>query len=187
MGQWDTAEADWPVIEAVREGDAYAFRELVDRHGPWIRGVVFAVLTDGSLLDDAMQQVWVQVWRRVGELRDPRAWRPWIARLARNVALDYGRRVSRDRRRRRRQDAAAGMPLTAEDGEQVATRAERQVAVLRAVRALPALYREPFVLRHINGWGYREIAEVLGIPIDTVETRLVRARRLLREALENRL
>ena len=59
--------------------------------------------------------------------------------------------------------------------------------VLEAIRALPALYREPFVLRHLNDWSYQEIGDVMGMPVDSVETRLVRARRFLREALKDKL
>ena len=64
---------------------------------------------------------------------------------------------------------------------------EQHGEVLNAILALPALYREPFVLRHLNGWTYREIADVMGMPVDSVETRLVRARRLLRESLKDKL
>jgi RNA polymerase sigma-70 factor (ECF subfamily) len=60
---------------------------------------------------------------------------------------------------------------------------ERHEAVLDAVASLPALYREPFVLKHLEGWSYRQIGEALGLPTDTVETRLVRARRRLRQKL----
>jgi RNA polymerase sigma-70 factor (ECF subfamily) len=63
---------------------------------------------------------------------------------------------------------------------------EQRREVLAAVQGLPALYREPFVLRHVNGWSYREIADVMGMPIDSVETRLVRARRFLRESLRDK-
>ncbi|MDO8630448.1 MAG: sigma factor-like helix-turn-helix DNA-binding protein, partial [Phycisphaerales bacterium] len=59
--------------------------------------------------------------------------------------------------------------------------------VLSAIMALPAIYREPFVLRHMNDWSYRRISDVMGLPVDTVETRLVRARRLLREVLVGRI
>jgi RNA polymerase sigma-70 factor (ECF subfamily) len=61
--------------------------------------------------------------------------------------------------------------------------AERQDRVLSAIQGLPAIYREPFVLRHLNDWSYQQIADLMGLPVDSVETRLVRARRLLREAL----
>ena len=56
-----------------------------------------------------------------------------------------------------------------------------------AIQALPALYREPFVLRHVNVWSYRQIAEMMNMPVDSVETRLVRARRFLRESLKGKV
>jgi RNA polymerase sigma-70 factor (ECF subfamily) len=64
---------------------------------------------------------------------------------------------------------------------------EQHQEVLAAVQALPALYREPFVLRHVAGWSYKEIAGVMGMPVDSVETRLVRARRFLRESLKDKV
>jgi len=64
---------------------------------------------------------------------------------------------------------------------------EERRRVLTAVEALPILYREPFVLRHLNGWSYKQIAEVMDMPVDSIETRLVRARRLLRETLSTEL
>lgn len=64
---------------------------------------------------------------------------------------------------------------------------ERYDQVLKAIEAIPALYREPFVLRHLEGASYQEIAELLDMPIDTVGTRLVRARKLLKDQLEGNL
>ena len=64
---------------------------------------------------------------------------------------------------------------------------DKHATVLAAVRALPTLYREPFVLRHLSGWTYRQSCEGMGMPVDSVETRLVRARRLLRESLKDKV
>ena len=64
---------------------------------------------------------------------------------------------------------------------------ERMCEVRAAIEALPPMYREPFTLRHLEGWNYRQIAELLDVPVDTVETRLVRARRRLREALHGKV
>jgi len=176
-------DAEVPVIEAIRAGDPYAFREFVNRHHRWVRGVIFAVLGKRDRLDDVAQQVWAGAWQRIGELREPQAWRPWLYRLARNAAIDAGREASRRRRRTQALAEEPTPPPAATIPDRAASSVEEREAVRRAIAGLPALYREPFVLRHLSGWSYQQIADVLDMPVDSVETRLVRARRLLRESL----
>jgi len=180
-------DVDVARIEAARKGDVRAFEELIRRHGRWVRGVIFAVLGDGEQLDDVAQQVWTQAWERIGELRSPERWRGWLGRLARNAALDAGRRRSRERGMFR-PIGASGPVLVDGRSPSGALLADEQHRVMHeAIRGLPAIYREPLVLRYLEGWNYRQIAEVLGLPVDTVQTRLVRARRLLREAVKDKL
>lgn len=180
MPRAEEFDAEEPVIDAIRGGDRYAFDELVRRQGRWVRGVVFGVLGRRDCVDDVTQQVWTAVWQRIGELRDPKSWRSWLYRMARNSAVDAGR----DLTRRRKQSTPLGdrdVPIGGTSS--ISYGDEQQGRVFNAVQGLPAIYREPFVLRHLNDWSYRQIADVMGLPIDSVETRLVRARRLLREAL----
>lgn len=175
------------VIEAMRRGDRHAFEGFVRRQSRWVRGVIFGVLGQRDRIDDVAQQVWLAVWSRIGELRSVESWRPWLYRMARNAAFDAGREVTRQR--------GLTQALPEEPPAKDATRtpaeeligAEQRQLVLEAIQALPALYREPFVLRHLEEWSYREIGEVLELPVDTVETRLVRARRLLREWLQGKV
>ena len=186
-------DAEQPVIDAIRGGDRYAFEELVRRHDRWVRGVIFGIVGHRDRVDDVAQQVWAAVWERIGELRDPTRWRPWLYRLARNAAIDVGRDVTRQRRRSQKlalhpgvnAEAASRINGQTPDGEIIS--AEERREVLAAIEALPRLYREPFVLRHLNGWSYREIADVMDMPVDSVETRLVRARRFLCESLKHKL
>ncbi|UCE60847.1 MAG: RNA polymerase sigma factor [Phycisphaerales bacterium] len=173
-----------PVIEAIRGGDRYAFGELLRRHGHWVRGVVFGVLGDADRVDDVAQQVWTSVWERASGLRDVRRWRPWLYRLARNAAVDAGRETTR-RRAQAHELAASAVEKSIGSPESGLVSSELHREVLGAIEALPALYREPFVLRHLKGWSYKEIAEVMDMPVDSVETRLVRARRFLRDSLKN--
>jgi RNA polymerase sigma-70 factor (ECF subfamily) len=180
-------DPEQPVIDAICGGDPYAFGELVRRHDRWVRGVVFGVLGHSDRQDDVVQQVWTTMWERIGKLRDPSRWRPWLYRIARNAALDAGREITR-----RRDRMKLGTPELLEKpaerttGSTVAEK-DQHADVLRAIQALPALYREPFVLRHLNDWTYKEIADVMGMPVDSVETRLVRARRMLRESLKDKV
>ncbi len=179
-------ERDLPVIQAARQGDAYAFEELVRRHGRWVRGVIFAVLGDSQRVDDVAQQVWTSAWEQIGKLRKPDRWRGWLCRLARNAALDAGRQKTRDRQLFQ-PIPEPGPPVAIGDSPiQTVARDEQRRLILRAIRGLPVIYREPLVLRYLEGWSYQQIADVLELPFDTVETRLVRARRLLRDAVKDK-
>ena len=187
MGRHATFDDEAPVIEAIQAGDRYAFGELVRRHEGWVRGTVFGVLGARDYVDDVVQQVWTYAWQRIGELRDANRWRPWLYRLARNAAIDAGREATRRRKHFHRLSAATTQTAFTESPGRSAAVQEKHREVLDAVQALPALYREPFVLRHLSGWSYREIADAMGMPVDSVETRLVRARRFLREALKGKV
>jgi RNA polymerase sigma-70 factor (ECF subfamily) len=172
-----------PVIEAIRGGDRYAFEELVRRQNRWVRGVVFGVLGRPDEVDDVLQQVWLSVWQRIPKLREPGRWRSWLYRLARNAAIDAGRNTTRARSRSQPLPVEAQSRLEGRPTDRDSGGDEGHAEVLDAIKALPALYREPFVLRHLHGWSYQQIGEVMGMPVDSIETRLVRARRFLRESL----
>ena len=177
-------DADVLLVEALKQGDAAAMSELMDRHERWVRGAVYAVLGNSDQVDDVVQRVWMRAWQRIDTLDDPRRWRYWVYRMARNAAIDAGRRIKRKRNLRQRLTELA----TDASGRQStpvheATVREEHGRVLGAIEKMPAIYREPFVLRHVEQWTYRQIAEVLNLPVDTVGTRLVRARRLLADAM----
>ena len=159
---------------------------LVRQHERWLRGVIYAVLGRLDLVDDVMQDVWIRACQQADRIRDPQRVRSWLYRVARNAAIDA-------RRRLRRRDALPlervkppATPVQTTPAEH-AMRTELHHRLLRAVEALPAHYREPFVLRHLEGWSYAQIGELLGLGPETVETRLVRARRLLREMLDEQV
>jgi len=176
------------VFRAIQQGDRYALGELVSRHARWVRGLIYAQLGDPTATEDVLQRVWLRVWQQAGSLRDIRTWRGWLCQLARNAAYDE----LRSRRHEREGVARVVSSVPAEASEErrpdhEMAAEERRRLVLNAIQGLAAIYREPLVLRHLENWSYQEIADLLRIPVDTVETRLVRARRLLREALRNKV
>jgi RNA polymerase sigma-70 factor (ECF subfamily) len=182
-------EAARQLVSDARGGDRPAADRLVREHDAWMRSVIYGVTGRPDLVDDIVQQAWAQVWERLGTLADPSRLRSWLYAIVRNAAIDYGVATKRRARLVRSDDDAgerAADPQAANPARVVAD-AELRTLLLRAVEALPALYREPFVLRHLEDWNYAEIGNLLGLPVETVETRLVRARRLLREALDGKL
>jgi RNA polymerase sigma factor (sigma-70 family) len=184
------AEMMGRLVTQAQQGSRAAVERLIREHEGWVRSAVYAVTGRVDLVDDIVQQVWVRVWQHLASLADPRQLRGWLYRIARNAAIDVNAAEQRQRAftgRLTTDGEDRGPTSTYEDGFGAAAVSELQETLLRAVRSLPALYREPFVLRHLEDWSYAEIGEVLGVSVDTVETRLVRARRLLREMLRGKV
>jgi RNA polymerase sigma-70 factor (ECF subfamily) len=186
-----TAAIDIDVMRTLvcdaQRGSRLAADKLVREHDGWIRGVIYGVSGRPELVDDIAQQVWAQVWERLPSLKEPERLRSWLYAVARNAAIDYGQA-----QKRRASLALDGVAEAASDERshnpaRTTAGDELHRMMLRAVEALPALYREPFVMRHLEDWSYQEIGETLGLPLETVETRLVRARRLLREMLKGKV
>lgn len=177
-------EGDQELIAAARLGERTALDELVRRHDRWVRNVVYATVTNPAIVDDIVQTVWLRVWQQLGTLLDPARWRAWLYKLAKNAAIDAGEKAAHERRFRVASDRAENEPARTCQPVKTLIGAEERERVLAAIRGLPVIYREPFVLRHLEDWSYAEIGEAMSLPVDTVETRLVRARRLLRTALK---
>jgi RNA polymerase sigma-70 factor (ECF subfamily) len=183
------AEALHHLVVRAQQGDRAAADRIVRENDGWVRSVILGVTGRADQVDDIAQQVWTQVWERLNSLREPHRLRSWLYSVARFAAIDAG--VAR----RRRQSAATALdpaadvpdPRDAQNPAAVAAHGELRSVLLEAVRSLPALYREPFVLRHLEDWSYARIGECLGLPVETVETRLARARRMLREMLKDHL
>jgi RNA polymerase sigma-70 factor, ECF subfamily len=158
------------LVAAVRRGDRTAFGRLYDLYGRMVHGVLLARAPRDDV-EDLVQEVFLKALRQLASLRDPRAFGAWIARIARNTATDHARR--RPQTVELPEDLAS--PAPADPGE-----ARR---VLRLIRALPEAYREPLVLRLVEGMSGPEIAERTGLTPGSVRVNLHRGFSLLRERL----
>lgn len=178
-------DVDQQLIEALREGETGALDEFMRRNQRWVRGVIYATVGQPDAVDDIAQKVWIHLWQRVHRLHDPRAWRSWLYRTARNAALDFGRKKTRMRNlwQRVKDRFDESDTISNENPEHTVDLEENRSRVLEAVETLPEIYRHPVIFRHLEGWTHRQIAEVLGVSPSTVEARLVRGRRMLRDKL----
>jgi len=172
------AEPSQPSNQAVLEA-------LWHEHRRWVAAVLLAHKPREAELEDLLQEVAMTLVSRVHELRDPRALRPWLRAVAINVARMDARRVNvRRATLRPLQDEHADMPDPAHERDRRAADAGVEArAALAAVQALPEELREPLLLRSVRGLSQKQIAAALDLPETTIETRLCRARRLLRERL----
>ena len=176
------------LVAEAQQGDRSAADRLIRDHDRWVRSIVYSVTGRVDLVEDVAQQVWTRVWQRLDTLREPRRMRSWLYNITRNASIDAG--IARKRGPRSLSLEAAFEPAAERKdaspvGSAIASETHRKL--LQAVQSLPALYREPFVLRHLEDWSYAQIGDVMALSVETVETRLVRARRLLREMLKGKV
>lgn len=157
------------LVEAARAGDREAFGRLYHLYGRMVHGVLLARVQRDQV-EDLVQEVFLKAMRMLGSLREPAAFGGWLAMMARNTAADA--------RRRARDTVELSDDLAARDS----TEAEAE-AVLRLIRALPEAYREPLVLRLVEGMSGPEIAERTGLTPGSVRVNLHRGYTMLRQRL----
>lgn len=160
------------------------FAELVGGHQDEVFGLALRMLGDRDAAMDVTSLVFLKVYRAFDRYDQSRPVRPWLLSIAVNECISAGRALGRERSRRAPEEAALDLPGAEGLPEQEALRSEDRARVRGAVAALPELYRVPVVLRYFSGLSLDEIATVTGRSSSTVGVQLLRARALLRQALE---
>ena len=161
------------------------FDAMMHEHESLVRGAVFGVLGAVDELDDVAQQAWLKAWHHRGELFRVENSAGWLYRVARRTALD----AIRSRQRKRslwNRLIRQPMPMAAEAADETVRQSEQTKLVHDAIETLSEKYRTIIILRVFDTMSYKQIAETLGLPIATVETRLLRARKMLRDKLRQR-
>lgn len=189
-------ESDFPAEHEVNDnvlvlkaqaGDREAFGQLVTRY---MRRAYYAALGLTGSHEDAMdlsQEAFIRAFRARASLDPDRPFYPWLYQIVRRLCFNLAR--DRRTRRRRLEEATpwlrdqAGARAAVSDPGRSAERAELRGRLEAAIEALPEREREVLVLKEFEGLRYREIADLLGIPIGTVMSRLYTARRNLAEHL----
>lgn len=158
------------------------FDRLLEANGPALTRLAASYTKSISDRDDLLQEIAIAVWQALRRFRGECSERTFLFRIAHNRSIAY---LARSRARARDCGEEIEVPDSAPDPESGLEQEQRAARLRRAVHALPVGYRQVITLT-LEGMGYGEIAEVLGISESNVGARLSRARQMLREALENR-
>jgi RNA polymerase sigma-70 factor (ECF subfamily) len=179
------AVSDDELLLMYREGDADAFDALFHRHHVSVYNFARVMLNGSEGAEDIMQEAFLAVARTAKTYKPRGRFRPWLMRICRNLCLNR-LRAEHARRWILSPGELEALASPAE-AESVSDRLERdeQMAVLRqAIGELPERHREAIALYAFEQMKYREIAEVLEVPLGTVKTLIHRARARLAEAMK---
>lgn len=176
----DEQGPDLGAIADAISGDREALRSVWRAHRRWVAAILLAHKSRNTELDDLLQVVAVQVCKKIHDVREPEAFRGWLRMVAINAARADGRSVTRKRQgflrlvgRTNERDEAAAPEQSA--------RTEEAGRLMSLAMTLPEGYREPLLMRCVKGMSYRQIGDAMDLPETTIETRIARGRRMLRE------
>lgn len=181
-------------VSAAIRGDSEAVRAVWQANRRWVAAVILAHKPREAELEDLLQDVAMSFVRTIGTLRDEAMIRPWLRTVAMNAARAAGRETSRRRRhmgwkvsdgstaQESEAGIGAGTGAAAGRGPDESVQRQEEAARLGTLASrLPEGYREPLLLKCVRGLSYRQIGELMGLPETTIETRIARGRKMLRE------
>lgn len=184
-----TSELDGPAERSVEmaamQGDRRAIQALWHQHRRWVAAVLITYKPRSEDLEDLLQEVAMTMVTKINTVREAGNVRAWLRTVAINTARAAGRSERSKPVQRLESDASGQGPTLrhSDSSSGIASYESNDEAkrVMRLAESLPEGYREPLLLKAVHGLRTRQISEILGIPEATVDTRVSRARRMLRE------
>ena len=179
------AQDDSAVVSAFLNGEERAFQELVERYQTRLLNFIFRTIGDRERAEDLVQEVFIRVYRHIHRFDRSKKFSTWVYTIASNLAKNELRNRSRNplvlfqtMKGAAREDD--DRPLQFEDTtarpDDLYRKRHLRELVEETVAQLPEHHRQVFVLRELEGKSYEEIAEVTGVTLGTVKSRLHRAR-----------
>jgi RNA polymerase sigma-70 factor (ECF subfamily) len=180
----DVSLDDAALVRRSLSGDQEAFGVLVSRHARSILSVTSRMVGPTADAEDIAQETFVAAFKSLASFQFDAKFSTWLYRIAINKCTDALRArrptVSLDGTG---DESAAWEPADEETPQWELEQVELAWELDKGIQALPPLYRESFVLKHIEGLGYDEMSEILGVHRDTLKMRVYKARAMLCQSL----
>jgi RNA polymerase sigma-70 factor, ECF subfamily len=177
------------------KGREMAFRELLSRYERPVFSLVYRMVRDRALAEDLAQEAFIRAFNAIGTYKPKFKFSSWIFKIANNHAIDHLRKRKLDTvsidgsPHARSPDDEARTRLVVESTDEAPDRyveaRELGSQIEEAIGSLRPEYRTVVLLRHVEGYTYEEIAEIMEVPLGTVKTYLHRARGELRGLLDH--
>ncbi len=146
-----------------------------------VAATISRVIGPRTEVEDLVQETFLQAYRSLGRYRGEASFSTWLLRIAVNKAIDYHRRCREERYYQTVDDTPlAQIPSTEGEPEPLLLAKEQAERLYQYLDRLPPLYRQVLRRHYLDGFSYREVAGEAGVPVKTIESRLYRARKLLR-------
>lgn len=176
--------ADEELVQLCLQGDRAAFAEIVNRYQKQIYSLAYRLTNNAEDAQDLTQEVFIKLYQVLDKFDGKRNFFSWMYKVATNVCYTALRRKPQQSVPLEKViEFAPIIPQSDSQPEDYTERKEIQRLIQEAVAQLPENYRVPIVLRYVEEMSYQQIAEAMGLPLTTIETRLYRGKSLLQRRL----
>lgn len=185
--------SDLKLIEDFQKGDEEVFEELVRRYQKKVYNSTYRMMGNHEDAWDLAQESFLRVYRNLRRFQGKASFSTWLFTITTNICRDELRK-----RQRRVKTQSLSQAIQTEDGEierelvdvsmipeEISLNRELQAEIQEVIDKLPVEQREAIILRELQGFNYGEIAEITGVAVGTVKSRISRGRRSLRNLLNN--
>lgn len=181
----DATSPDFALTQAAGKGDMTAFEELYTRHHRRVYSICLRMLQNTHEAEDLTQEVFIQLYRKIGSFRGDSAFTTWLHRMTVNQVLMHFRKRT------------VKYEKTTEEGEtpvQIVVGTENlgkmqivdKISIDNAIEQLPTGYKNVFVLHDVEGYEHEEVAKILGCSVGTSKSQLHKARLKMRKLLNKK-
>ena len=178
--------ADEDLMSLAGGGDAGAFTALYDRHSRAAYSLAHRMMGERQAAEDLVQEAFLEVWRAAGSYRAERgSVRTWILSIVHNRGIDQLRSIASRRRTQDRFEATSSVSQPSEAFAQTWHNSQGE-QVREALRGLPPEQLKVLELAYFSGYTHMEIAELLGLPLGTVKSRMRLGLQKIREYFDSR-
>ena len=189
------AREDALLAHSLQEGSQEAYELLVARFQQPVYNLIYRLLADPGDAYDVVQEVFLKVFRNIATFRSQSSLKTWIYRIAVNEVHNYRRWIFRHKRQEvvleEEQEGGRSYGDTVPDKGRspydCALDGEKRVLIEEALARINPTFRAAVVLRDVEDLSYEEIADILGVSLGTVKSRITRGREAMRKQLEGRL
>lgn len=187
---------DYKIVQQVLKGKKDAFAELVEKYKKQVYNVAYRMTNDPEVAMDISQEAFVKIYKNLAQYNPQYKFSSWLLKSVNNLCVDYFRT---------RNDKTASLdvimeagaegllsgsnvaPSSADEFEKNEARLELRAILKEAISQLPLDYKSVVVLRHLQNLSYKEISQILNLPMGTIKARIFRARKLLKTHLERKI
>lgn len=182
--------SDQQIIEQLKQGDESAFRQLVEQHQKMVVNTCFSLVHDSDDADDLAQEVFIEVYNSINRFRVDAKISTWLYRIAVNKSLNFIRDNKKRKFFKKIEDVFSGRNYSdsnnglSSDEPDINLQEKQKAAILhKAIDSLPENQRVAFTLSKYEDLSYKEISDIMGLTLSSVESLIHRAKKNLQEKL----